>query len=636
MKFKKSLFLTVHLILGIFSLKADPNFGEVYLANSINGETVSIPLPSQELQKILIKLDDCCVSKELTQQEWNAIVDHIAHVLLTYDGDILSEYAYKEGSIYYTYAYILPEIFRYNKIKINQKLINAAFEYINRSKVNYSRLLEYICLVDILDKQTTGKNSLNPTKDYILALDKEKCSRNDLPVLKWYASNTPCEHEAIQAILKIITYEGYGAWNMAQEAIEHARENFPTIDLTKIKKAVIDSDISSANDIDEIISLFPDLKTTFASRLINQDRYIMILSELKNRSFYRDIVLQRYLRGKKINKDNEEPLQLPLIKQLFSLQAHNEAQKLLPDYHELKQGPTKNYINYAAQKIHYDFDLSTTPSIYQLSKDLVTLENQESQRGYYTFANGGPKEMYPLQYWFTKLFEIKNNRELGDYLFTRFESDHSIFKKVFHAITRPLHLYIGSRSNVFMQYSLFKGWSGCNPAYFYLYNRKIIQYTNSIENIFNQLGYSNIYTQFKQEITELEKEYFELCPHGQVLLFSFSPEAVQKCVYVCWDGGQSRSVDILRKGEGVMRTSDVATIIDAFKSDPKSVLDTQGGCCLKELQFCFIPTIDYGLHPDIAGKDVRIFSLNGADPKKMEKYKAKENTLLCRIKKYIT
>ena len=379
------------------------------------------------------------------------------------------------------------------------------------------------------------------------------------------------------------------------------------------------------------ITSHPEIKRDIA-RFISKYSLSQIKHDIHH-PFVNSIMLERYLKGEEINDFNGVPPLYntknlpPLLKKLKEIQNKEKIGPLLPNLHEFNDSPTKNHAIQYSQGIVEKFSTKEIKSLKRLTKEIITLEEQEKNRGHYTFANGGPKKVYPLQYWFTKLFEITNNVDLGDYLFTRFESNHNIFKKAFHTLKRWEYLRVGSGSNVFMQCSLLNGCHGINPASYYLRNASCSGYHNSIENIFKQFGYEQTYAQFKDDLSNLEHDYLELCPYGKVLLFSFSPKALKKCVYA-GRYGDARSVNIADPETGkTTATHDIETIVKTLKHNPALIKDYDN-----DLEFCFIPTIDYGLHPDVAGKDVRIFNLTGADPEKLKTYKEKEQALFEKIK----
>ena len=162
---------------------------------------------------------------------------------------------------------------------------------------------------------------------------------------------------------------------------------------------------------------------------------------------------------------------------------------------------------------------------------------------------------------------------------------------------------------------------------YYLTNSAVFNFHETLKQVFKKFGHGAIYENYKKELKALAKEYHSICPYGQVLLLSFSETALRKSVYVTRPGGYRRSVTITGKKRGTsITTSDIVTIARAMRDNLKSIRDYEN------LEFCFIPTTDYGLHPTVAGKEVRIFNLTGADPEKMKAYQAKEQALFERIK----
>lgn len=291
------------------------------------------------------------------------------------------------------------------------------------------------------------------------------------------------------------------------------------------------------------------------------------------------------------------------------------------------ESPTKKYIAQHPKRVinKFENDIANT-NLKHLPQELIQLEEQENKQGHYTFVHGEPTHMHAYQHWFTKLCEVKYNTPLNNYIFTRFKhtQNEDIIAK--HTIKRKQLKQNGNRKMVFMAHNLYSNRAGACAGDYYLHARQQWDYTTKIQDIFSSFGYQDIYNQFANELHALEKEYKELCPLGQLLMFSFSPKALKKCVYTCYPGGHKRSVKIKNPATDELQSTDnMVKIAQALKNNPDTIEDYES------LEFCFIPTLDYGLNLQVAGKDVRVFNLTGVEPAKMEAYLQKEAVLTKKI-----
>lgn len=382
--------------------------------------------------------------------------------------------------------------------------------------------------------------------------------------------------------------------------------------------------------IDNIISTIPGLIPAITSLFSKECFNTSSLGRctINNPSFFAEII-KKHLNNNNpivVNTKIAQKLGFPELATLSKEVCKNNI-LILCDTTKHITGPSKTYLDTYPHRITKSFkDALKDKAFQRITHEIMALETQEAQNGYFTFAHGEPKNMHAYQYWFTKLYEIKHTVSLDNYIFTRFDNNNSIMHQIAHYGKRIRNTLIGHRLDLFMGHCLYSGRPGACAGRYYMDSKAAYGYKNSIKNIFNQFGYKHIYTTYQHELKELEKEYKKICPKGQVLLCSFSPNALKKAVYVCNPGGSKRSVTITDAAGKTFTTSDITVIAQAMKTNLTSVKQYDS------LEFCFTPTADYGLHPSIAGKEIRIFTVTGADPEKMNAYKQKEQALYEKIK----
>jgi len=268
----------------------------------------------------------------------------------------------------------------------------------------------------------------------------------------------------------------------------------------------------------------------------------------------------------------------------------------------------------------------------QLLNEVIKNEYLASKNGHFTFLHGEPLAMRSVQFWWTKLYEVRHNISFNnEYLFTRFDllSFHNPKTTYSTDAERKKILKSGGRDTVFMMHNLFSGQSNNNPYRYYFHNagatKGVSRYPKTIQDVFYQTGFDKYYEKYKEELLHLERRYNSICPYGQILVLSFSPEALEKHVYLAYRGGRKRTAYLHNED---VKTHDTIKITTAMRGH----LDNVEGHDSSTFAFCFVP---HGLSTTMAGKGVKIFSCTGADPKQMQAYLADEQALFDKIKKDI-
>jgi len=356
-----------------------------------------------------------------------------------------------------------------------------------------------------------------------------------------------------------------------------------------------------------------DINTFFAkSKDVLKATIASLISPLKP-SFLTDSQ-KELVKGGILLPEGHEKMDSPTAR--FLEQCPNEALERLDDWsREIRW--SKNFTKSSVNLLNN----TQMKALVSATHEVIKKEDMISKQGRYSIVHGEKKEYHINQ----KCFDVLMGRDNLEFVSTRFDTDFS--KEPFKQgeSERIASLKDGSPASLFAGYSLFSHWSaGENPMGFYIdgmYYALCGERNITPEYIFSKCGHSDIYKRFSSSIHKLDKEYKKICPNHQLLLFSLSPDAIEKTVYPARSGGERRPYP-----RGITSTTHLLT---ALKKDPQSVPDYD------EIIFCHITTPDYGLHPDRVGKDIKVYTITGADPEKMKAYLKKEKALFDEIKQEI-
>jgi len=268
------------------------------------------------------------------------------------------------------------------------------------------------------------------------------------------------------------------------------------------------------------------------------------------------------------------------------------------------------------------FNLNDTQmqALVRATHEVMKTEDMISKQGRLSLVRGENKAFHINQ----KCFDVLMARDNFDFVSTRFNTDFSQAAIENGKLERNQHLNTGSNFDLFAGYSLFSyAWGDASPIGFYLQGMCYTEQPSNInpEYLFNLFDRNDIYKQYAQQINDLDQKYQKICPLQQLLVLSLSPDAVEKTVYPSNPGGSRRSYPA-----GIEST---AQLLTALRKNPQSVPE------FNETLFCHITTPDYGLHPDRVGKDIKVYTITGADPDEMEAYLKKEKALFDEIKQEI-
>jgi len=293
---------------------------------------------------------------------------------------------------------------------------------------------------------------------------------------------------------------------------------------------------------------------------------------------------------------------------------------LLPKGHVGMDSPTAKYI-LSQQNTHFlspfqSSSESQKEALRRATHEVIEKENMISKAGRFSLIRGEKKEFYINQ----KCFGILTGTDHLPFVNTRFNTD---FSKNSEQIRKEKLKNGCAGDDLFTGYSLFSGGSPhTNPVEFYMNDKCCTMQQTDVtpEKLFNRFNHGNIYRRFSTRIDALDNEYKNICPNQQLLLLSLSPDAVAKTVYPAHPGGKKY------KYQGSQST---AQLLTTLKSNPQFLRSRAA------MTFCHITTPDYGLHPHRVGKDIKIYTITGADPDKMKAYLAKEKALFSKVKEAI-
>jgi len=271
-------------------------------------------------------------------------------------------------------------------------------------------------------------------------------------------------------------------------------------------------------------------------------------------------------------------------------------------------------------------------ALVRATHEIIKLENKISKQGRFSLLHGEKKAFHINQ----KCFDVLMKRDHLEFVSTRFNTNFSQEAIKNGEIERKRKLQEGyGRDDLFTGYSLFAhGYQYESPAGFYIHGECFTTQPSDInpKYIFNLFGLGDIYKKYAQQIDDLDQEYQKICPNQQLLLLSLSPDAVEKTVYTALAYGTKCPLPT--------RIQSTTELLSTLRKNPTSVLYDDGKTptvapYYDEILFCHITTPDYGLHPDRVGKDIKVYTITGADPDEMSTYLKKETALFDEIKQEI-
>jgi len=254
----------------------------------------------------------------------------------------------------------------------------------------------------------------------------------------------------------------------------------------------------------------------------------------------------------------------------------------------------------------------------RMFKRLHKKEKKEQKNGRYTFVHAQKWKWHFLADIFKQLWKIKYGQKVNNYQFLRFEpkefNKKEEKKKRKNAMTGNDNYWFqcedkNNADRLFMNYAAFGNsgnWGSCSASY-WLEAHDFSNIYISVQDLFEKMKKANLYEKYEDKLNQLEKLHESSSKYGNMLLLSFTPEQLKKCVIPAGSNGQRFAVTL---ADGT-RTFDTKKILDALKKEKHGVENSNN------IFFCTILTHDCALDP-INGP--RIYSFNAPDKKKFKKY----------------
>lgn len=364
---------------------------------------------------------------------------------------------------------------------------------------------------------------------------------------------------------------------------------------------------------------------------------------------------------------NENPLQkdlkAELILRLANLQKEDRLEFLRVMAlvkNSLAQDFYDNVIDTAALTISEQHILSTpnifkkNDSEYQSDERMkrmvasIIQAERDHQKDYYTFVHGQRWDYFFAEKMFTDLWSVHHGKEVKDYLFAhvRNRDDASTEKKIYKEVMangrgeNRQHLlflnapFFGNTTNV-----------GSSTARYFAWNGNVGNVELPLKKVFELHGDTDVYEHHKQKIDALQQEYATLGNgHGNVLFFAIPKKLAKDYVYLAKPGGYKKqlrvevvspSMSSFKKfffGEGYIKTTDdLHEVVDTLTHHPEKIKESSGRLGknpVDENEFCLIMVKD-AMNPE---SGIKVKAFNVADPKKMQKFWKKYDTLMAGIK----
>lgn len=259
---------------------------------------------------------------------------------------------------------------------------------------------------------------------------------------------------------------------------------------------------------------------------------------------------------------------------------------------------------------------------------IMTKEQELDKLGYYSFVHGQRWQFRLIEQWYTKLWELRYHRSVGDYIFIHCKKPN--YDKAHLAQELDLRKQILSKGGyrwqedklLFVNYGFFcnDGYQGSSTAHYILENYSMGNFTITLKDVFYLLGYETIYNSYAQEVEALEEEHKTISSKGHLLLIGVPKPLLSNYVYLSGAFGVISTATI--NGQA---TSDMKTIIDTIRKNPDAMANSN------IIQFCLVLTDDL-LTPD---SGLKVYSYQLADPAKFTQFEQKSAELFARIKSTI-
>lgn len=270
-------------------------------------------------------------------------------------------------------------------------------------------------------------------------------------------------------------------------------------------------------------------------------------------------------------------------------------------------------------------ELINNPTIKDLLIKIVK-EEGTFHKDYYTFVHGQRWEYYLPEKLFTDLYGYRHNIPVHDFIFAHVrtiddkDKDIATHQRLLLQGRKNFDAHKDRQKLLFLNAPFFGNTfnKGSSTAHYFTKNANVGNVTLTNRQVFDLLGYGNLYTRYAQALEALEKEFSTLSNcHGNILFFAIPKKMAQKYVFVAEPGGYKKTIKINDK-----ETDDINVIMDAYQNNPKSMSEVDRN------EFCLIMAND-AMNPQ---SGIKVKAINAANPEKMSAFWKKYDVLMAKIK----
>ena len=198
---------------------------------------------------------------------------------------------------------------------------------------------------------------------------------------------------------------------------------------------------------------------------------------------------------------------------------------------------------------------------------LIRKERTEQSKGRYTLLHAQKTGWTLRADIFKRLIELVSGRSIGDYHCLRFRAadcTHHSFDVPCKDFDSPDQDHL-----IFMKHALFGNsdyWRGESSLAYFLNNANVCSDCKPLKELFSEFGLDNHYDKYKERFDQLDTMLQS--DFGSLLLFSFTPEQLNKSVYISHPCGYKRTAII-----SGCETNCVSELLDTLRTDANRVLD---------------------------------------------------------------
>ncbi len=376
--------------------------------------------------------------------------------------------------------------------------------------------------------------------------------------------------------------------------------------------------------LEELITQSPQATETLISFLIKECRSNKgqkLLERLaQNEALNKLFLLIAQQQIEKHLKDPEEHFS-DSLQLIFLLKLNHSNQSI--EYQTPTERHLWTHINQVLRRYSIVQKYFSEENLRHILQQINQREREFNNAGYITFFHGQQSKYTFIEEWFTKLWGLKNNRSIKEFLFAHVKQVQTGQQTTLRTeiVGRGESLEQDRQHLLFMNYAFFNNstnLASCTANYI-LTNNNYIKPSINLETAFELNGYQKIYQQFKSQLEELEREYQKLCNYGSLLLIAIPQEHLADCVYLARPGGDKKAITI----DG-QETNDINLIMHTLRTNPEKIKDT-------DLEFCLVMTQDNhgGMNPD---SGIKIIPIRAVDPEEWKAFEAQQDALFEKIK----